>query len=259
MEALARSTALLDAFAWSSALVGCAAVALAAAAARALDTPPDSAVLGFAFCGTIVVYCFDRLRDVDHDRASSPLRSAYIDEHWRPVVSFAEFAVAASFPTAFAAGPRVVAIAAAVAAFGLAHRQLKQFAWAKPLYLTGSWTAVTVGMPAVAADGVDFARVGWVAGIVALAVQANVVLSNLRDREGLAGRLPQRVALVSAGGFALGSLALAWLGPHEARPLAAVPLAMLLAVVGYQPGERYGALVVDGALVAGGLGALLIP
>jgi hypothetical protein len=252
-------TGVLDAFAWSSALVGCAALALAAAASRALDTPAEPAVLAFAFCGTVVVYCFDRLHDVEHDRASSPLRSSFIDAHWRPVVSFAEFAVAASFPTAFAAGPRVVAIAATVAGFGLAHRQLKQFAWAKPLYLTGSWTAVTVGMPAVAADGVELARVAWVAGVIALAVQANVVLSNLRDREGLAGRLPQKLALAIAGGFALFSLALVRLGPREIRPLAAIPLAMILAVAAYQPGERYGAIVVDGALIAGGLAALALP
>ena len=252
-------TGLLDAFAWSSALVGCAAVALAAAASRALDAPIDPAVLGFAFCGTVVVYCFDRLQDVEHDRASSPLRSSFIDAHWRPVVSFAEFAVAAAFPTAFAAGPRVVAIAAAVAAFGLAHRQLKQFAWAKPLYLTGSWTAVTVGMPAVAADGVDLPRVAWVAGVIALAVQANVVLSNLRDGEGLAARLPRRIALASAGAFAILSIALVRLGPREIRPLAAIPISMFLVAAAYQPGERYGALVVDGALIAGGLVALAMP
>jgi len=48
----------------------------------------------------------------------------------------------------------------------------------------------------------------------------------------------------------------ALLGPAAVRPLAALPLAMGAAVLGFRPTERYGALVVDGALLAGALLAL---
>jgi hypothetical protein len=39
------------------------------------------------------------------------------------------------------------------------------------------------------------------------------------------------------------------------RALVALPLAMGAAVAAFRPGERYGALVVDGALLVGGLAA----
>ena len=46
------------------------------------------------------------------------------------------------------------------------------------------------------------------------------------------------------------------LAPAGARPLGLVPLATLAALVAFDPGERYGLVVVDGALLAGALGAL---
>jgi hypothetical protein len=85
------------------------------------------------------------------------------------------------------------------------------------------------------------------------------VLSNLRDREALAGRLGANRALPLAGASALAGLAAALLGPAPVRPLAALPLAMAAAVLGFRPTERYGALCVDGALLAGALLALAWP
>jgi hypothetical protein len=43
------------------------------------------------------------------------------------------------------------------------------------------------------------------------------------------------------------------------RPLAALPIAMGVALLGFRPSERYGAGVVDGALLVGALLALAWP
>jgi len=142
-----RALAALDAFAFSSALVACAAAALAAAAGRAMGLAPNGAVLVLAFAGTIVVYCADRLRDLARDRTTAPRRSAFVARHRLALCAFAGLAAAAALAAGLAAGVRVLPVAALGAAFGFAHRRLKAFVWLKPFYITGAWTAVCVGLP----------------------------------------------------------------------------------------------------------------
>jgi hypothetical protein len=209
----------------------------------------------------VVVYSLDRVRDLARDSGTSPLRSAFVAAHRRALLAAAVLAALGALAAGLWAGARVVTVAAGVAAFGLAHRRLKRFLWAKPLYLTGSWTAVGVGLPAAAASAhapLDLPRLAQVAAIVAATLQANVILSNLRDAEGIAGRLGAQRARPLAAAFCAGALGLAALGPWEARALAALPLAMGAAVAAFRSGERYGALVVDGALLLGAAAALLL-
>jgi 4-hydroxybenzoate polyprenyltransferase len=250
-----------DAFAFSSALVACAAAALVAASARALGAAPEPALLGLSFCGTVAVYGLDRVRDLARDAQTSPLRSAFVAAHRGTLRAAAVLCAGGALAAGVLAGARVLAIAAIVAAFGLAHRRLKRFAWAKPVYLTGAWTAVAVGLPAAAASErapLDLARLGFALGIVSATVQANVVLSNLRDAEGIAGRLGTRRARALAAAFCAAALALAALGPSATPALLGLPIAMGAAVAAFRPSERYGAIVVDGALLVGAIAALAL-
>lgn len=249
--------AWLDACLWSSAWLGLAAAALTAAAARALGLSPAPALLGLAFGGTLAVYVIDRVRDLPRDRVTAPERAAFVARNRSALLALAGLGAGVAGLASLALGPRPLVLAAAVGALGLAHRRLKRFAAAKPVYLTFAWTAVPVGLPA--ASDPAAAHAGWVAAVVGAAVLANVVLSNLRDREALAGRLGAKRALPLAGAIALAGLAAALLGPAPVRPLAALPLAMAAAVLGFRPSERYGALCVDGALLAGALLALVWP
>ncbi len=241
---------LVDAIAWSSAWVAAAAATLTGAAFLALGARPDPWVVTLAVTGTLVVYSIDRLRDLKRDRATAPERTAFI-ERFRSALMFQIFAAAAfALLAGWVAGPRVLAVAGAVAVLGLAHRRLKRFAWAKPAYLTGAWTAVCAGMPA--------ASIGSATGLfpVALAigatVQANVALSNLQDHEALAARLGRRRVLGLALLLLAVAAAAAWSGGAATRPLLALPVVSLPVVALFRPSERYGAIFVDGALVLGG-------
>jgi len=60
---------------------------------------------------------------------------------------------------------------------------------------------------------------------------------------------------IARGCAALG-IACALAAPTGVRPLGLVPLATLAALVPFHPGERYGLVTVDGALLIGALGAL---
>lgn len=244
----------LDALLWSSAWIALACVSLTAAASRALGAAPEPALLALAAGGTLAVYVVDRVRDLAKDRITAPERAAFVERHRRVLLTFAGLGLAAAAVAGTTLRPRTLALAALVAALGLAHRRLKRWAPGKPAYLTFAWTAVPVGLPAAESGRPE--HLAWVAAIVGAAVLANVALSNLRDREALAARLGRPRTLRAAGAISLAGVAVALLGPPAVRPLAALPLAMAAAVLGYRPSERYGALVVDGALVAGSLAAL---
>jgi len=243
--------ALLELLAYTSLWVAAAASALCAAAGRALGADPAALTLVLVAAGTLFVYNIDRLRDVERDRATSPRRTAFV-ERWRlALAALAAAAAAAAVALALNAGPRVAAALAPIAALGLAHRRLKRFAWWKPLYVSGAWTAVVVGLPAVTADRVR--DLPWVAAIVSATIAANVIASNLRDREAPAARFGARVPMRIALGLAVAATVLALLAPAGVRVLVPIPLATLAALAAFRPTELYGFIAVDGALLAGAL------
>jgi len=246
--------AAIDALLWSSLWLATAAALLTTACARALGLDPAPPWLGLAFGGTLFVYAIDRLRDLARDRGSAPARTAFVERHRTVLVSLAAIGVVVAAACALPLPPPALALMAAVAALGLLHRRLKRWLVVKPAYLTFAWTAVPVGLPA--ASDASAQHVAPVAFVVGTTVLANVALSNLRDREGLAGRLGTRRALGLAAGLCAVALTAALLGPMAVRPLAALPLAMAAAVGFFRPTERYGAGVVDGALLVGAVIAL---
>ena len=127
------------------------------------------------------IYGLDRLRDVARDGARSPLRTAWVERHRRALVAMTALAALGALVAGWLCGARVVAVAAGVAALGLAHRRIKHWTFGKPLYLILSWTAVPVALP-LARDP-SGRHVGWVAGVVLFSMWSNVILSNLKDRE----------------------------------------------------------------------------
>jgi 4-hydroxybenzoate polyprenyltransferase len=248
--------AALELLAYASLWVAAAASALCAAVGRALGADPAAATLALAAAGTLFVYNVDRLRDVERDRATSPRRTAFI-ERWRTgLLGLAAASAVAAAALALRAGPRMIFALAPIAVIGLAHRRLKRFAWWKPFYVSGAWTAVVVGLPAVTAERTR--DLPWVIAIVSATIAANVIASNLRDREAPAARFGARVPMRIALGLALAANALALAAPAGARTLAPIPLATLASLAAFRPSELYGGIVVDGALLAGALASLAL-
>jgi uncharacterized protein YqgC (DUF456 family) len=134
---------------------------------------------------------------------------------------------------------------------GLFHRRLKRFENAKILYIAASWTCVGFGLPAVLAA--DAQNLQWVAAILALTMVANVIAFNLRDEAAGVERVRRRGALQVARVCAAFGVGLGALAPFPPSALVAIPLATLLALLGYRPTERFSPLVVDGALLCGAL------
>lgn len=254
--------AALDAIVYSSVWAGAAAVALMSAATLALGARVRPAALALALGGTLVVYTVDRLRDLERDRATTPARSRFVARHRGALALLGGAGAVASAASLVALPLRVAMLAAAVLAVGLAHRRIKHVAGLKTTYVALAWTCVCVGVPALAEPVRDVSRIAGVAGVLALSIAANVVLSNLRDGEGASARAPLPIALAFAGAMcAAAALACSMRALALPPALAAVPIAEGLAVAGFatraarRQSELYGLVVADGALVAGGLAA----
>jgi 4-hydroxybenzoate polyprenyltransferase len=246
---------LLDALLYSSVWVAAAAAALFAAASRAMGAPVSGAGVALAFSGTLAIYALDRLRDLERDRVTAPQRSLFVERH-RSVMTWSvgvSLVCAGAIVLAADLLARIWVLAPALV-LGVLHRRLKRFAWAKALYIAFAWGVVTVGLPAVLATSPE--RVGWVAAVVLGTILANVIASNLRDGESATAVLGAHVPLRLARATAAAVLCVALLAPGQMRPLALVPLATLAALVPFRADERYGHLVVDGALLVGAAASL---
>jgi len=248
-----RSTT--DALAFSSFWLAAAAAALVAATSRALGGQADAALLGLAFTGTLVIYNVDRLRDLESDRETTPARSAFVERHGALLIVTTVCAGLLASVLAVLAGPRVILLLIPALLLGLAHRRLKGFGAAKPLYIVGAWLLVVVGLPWAVLDAASGAP--WCTAILGPAILANAIASNLRDHEACAATPGPARALWIARATALTGVIIAAFSPEAGRTLLAVPAAVGLTLIRFRASERYGLVVVDGALLFGALAALL--
>ncbi len=248
---------LLDALAFSGLWVAAAAPVLVAATARAFGGAPEPVALAFAFAGTYAVYGLDRLRDRPSDADSAPIRSAFVARHRGALLAATALAGASAAVSAFALGPRALAIAAVAGGVGALHRRLKRLIPVKGLYIAAIWLLVVLGAASIGAAPTR-ASVAWSAGVLGPALFANAIAFTARDREGIVARVGRRQAMAAAVGWSMIATAVALLAPREIRPLGAVSFATFLTLVRIRFDERYAPLVVDGALIAGGLVAFAI-
>lgn len=228
----------------------------AVAASAGFALPPAAAVLGFA--GTLVVYGIDRLRDVERDRETTPARTAFVQRHRPRLTALCVLAVAVSAVAALRLPPATWWVCGLALIPGLLHRRIKHVPILKTGYVTFAWLAVCVGVPAAAGD-ITPADVLPAAVVLGFAIAGNLVASNLRDHESGAGRVSPRAALGGAVALCAAGLLVA-LVAGAARTIWPVALCQLVAVAGLATAprdrERYGLVVVDGALWLGAALAL---
>lgn len=243
----------LEGVAFSGVWVALAATGLCAAAARSMFITASPALLGMVFTGTFVVYNVDRLRDLPRDRRTTPRRSAFVARHEQRLLAACWLAALVAGLCALELGPRPVVTLLPVLGLGLLHRRVKHLAFAKAAYITAAWLLVVVVFPAVAAA--QALHPGWAALVIGPGLYANAIASNVRDAEGGAHRLGARRSLLAARGVAALGLAAAAVAPGAIVALGWVPLAVLAALLRFRADERYGLVVVDGALLVGAVAA----
>lgn len=223
---------------WAAAVAP--ALMLATAASAGLDASPYALVVGFT--GTLIVYGVDRLRDLDRDTETRPVRSAYIAQHWESL----RWLYTLSLPLGALAMVRLPATAwipvGVAGGLGLLHRRLKGRPVLERAYVTLAWVAVCVGLP-VASAGAATASAGPPAVVLSLVIAGNLIATQAQGR-----------GVVASASLCLGGLAAAWTlpGARDLWPVAALEaVAVLGSAAKPKDPERYALVVVDGALTVG--------
>ena len=219
---------LIDSGVW---LALCAS-SLLVAAARSMGVPAGWDLIAVTALGTMGVYGFDRwiVR-----RAGKP---------WWILAVVAAAGIGLTLPVA------AIRILGGVCVLALVHHWLREVPWFKPVYISLAWLGVVVGLPwVIRGDG----PIPGAALPIALAIVANALACDAVDREAEAAQIgPRRVWWIARVVAGLGVVA-GW--PH---PAAAVPAAMLLAMVRWPVTRRRAEWVLDGALLVGGAGAIAL-
>jgi hypothetical protein len=244
-----RGPAILDALAFSSTLAAAVGAGLSLFASRALDAPDAARWASLTAGGAFIIYNLDRLRDVERDRATSPSRTRFIERH-RTILILGVVSASLVFFTALIGAPRSAqALCAGIGSVGLLHRRLKEHPALKTVYVSAAWVAACVGMPWLAAgrpvEGL------WLAGSLAAVLAANLIASNLRDDETQLSRTRLRTMLAIALALTAVGMAIALISPGASAAAGWIALLECLALTGFRAEERYGLLVIDGALLVG--------
>lgn len=250
--------ALIDVTVDSSLWLGATAAALCAAATLAIGAAIEPAALALVGAGTLIVYNVDRLRDLERDRNTSPRRTRFVERWQRELAGLVLTASAAAAWSAWTLGPGVAVLLAPAAALGLAHRRLKHLPYIKGPYVAAAWVTVVVGLPWLLAPAPR--NLAWTAGLLFFAILANALASSVRDGEAAAARVGRARTLGWARSLAAVATLAALLAPDAPRNLLPIPGLTWLALLGFRDDERYGLVVVDGALLAGAVAscALLV-
>ena len=177
---------VLDSLAFSGIWTAFAAATLIGASGVFLQRPWGPAQLdlacGLGFAGTMTVYAFDRVRDIQRDQASSPSRSAFVARHRRALVGVSAAGLSLSLAAAWALPPVTWLLCAGVGAMGLLHRRLKNRSPSAWVYVSAAWVGITVGLPAliVAPDPISLSALLTLTLCWALAIGSNALASELR-------------------------------------------------------------------------------
>lgn len=242
-------------------VVTAVAVALLAAVAQALGLALDPATVGLVLTGSLGVYLVDRLLDRRADRVAHPRRADRFHRHGRPIALLATGLVVAAVVQGLMQPWRVILLMVGVVALATAHLRLKGHGWFKPLYITVSWLAVTVGIPSLHSPNsstTDLVDVKTVLIVVGLALAADVLACDAADREAEArGDSRHRVWNLARLAAAMGLASALTLG-GAAAALWPVPAAVLLSLIPYRPNEDWTAGAVDAALGLGAVAALIL-
>jgi 4-hydroxybenzoate polyprenyltransferase len=247
----------MEGLAFSGGLAAAIGAALSGAASLAIGAPDALTWAILTASGTFIVYALDRLRDVDRDGVTSPLRTAFVVRNRKRLYA-AVGLTAIGFVVALLDAPRsIVLLCIAIGGIGLLHRRLKENAALKVAYVSLAWVAACVGMPWFA-SGREHAGL-WVGAILLGGLAANLIASNSRKPGPPPGKAfdpgNEVMVLWVARAMAFTGIVIAVAAPETLRPLLWIPACEGLALAAFQPTERYGQFAVDGGLLLGALAA----
>lgn len=178
---------------YGNVLEGLIAVGFVSSTYALLRLRPDLPLLVLAFCGTFLVYQFERgLRPAPEDAFNQPRRLAWVRRHRAYVwISSAVAAAAAAFMLPFLRSATLI-VCAVLGLAGLfyvvplptSNRRLKSIWFLKPLLISGAWAVGGVIVPLLEGGASVTAAAAGLLGYRFLFVLPNALLADWPDRMG---------------------------------------------------------------------------
>lgn len=241
----------LDGIVFSSGLAAAIGAAFSMVASQSLGAPRPFVWAFLTASGAFIIYGLDRLRDVDRDRVTSPLRTAFVLRHRRRLSIALCIASIGFAATLLRTSPAIFLLCGAIGLIGFFHRRMKQAVILKAAYVSVAWVAACVGMPWIASGP---GRAGaWISAILLASLGANLLASNLRDDQTGSVSGTHTPILWIARAMLVIAIVIAFLAPAALAPLAWIPACEGVALATFRSSERYGHIAVDGALLVGAL------
>ena len=139
---------LIEALAYTGTIAAMLALSLAIFTFLFLGTGINYILLVLIFCGTLVIYNLDHLKDIDSDKTTNPKRVNFILSNKLLIYFIIGVSVVLSLLAVYFLGTHLVPLIILPFLFGLMHRIIKNSPVFSAVYITLSWLMITVYLPA---------------------------------------------------------------------------------------------------------------
>ncbi len=143
---------LIEFLAYTGTIAAMLATSIAIFTFLFLGTGINYILLVLIFCGTLVIYNLDHLKDINSDKATNPKRVNFIINNKRLIYLITGISMILSVSAVYYFGIKLIPIIALPFLLGIVHRIIKNSPLFSAVYITLSWLMITVFLPAYLTD-----------------------------------------------------------------------------------------------------------
>ena len=171
---------LIESLAYTGTIVAMLASSLAIFTFLFLNSEINYILLVLIFCGTLVIYNLDHLKDINSDKNTNPKRVNFIKDNTRLIYLITGLSMLLSLLAVYHLGIRILPIIVLPFLLGLIHRIIKNSPLFSALYITLSWLMITLYLPAFLTDNPK--NIITLSIIVAIFLFCNAYASSIRKK-----------------------------------------------------------------------------
>ncbi len=143
---------LIESLAYTGTIAAMLAVSLAIFTFLFLGTDINYILIVLIFCGTLVIYNLDHLKDINSDKNTNPKRVNFIIRNKRLIYLITGLSMILSLLAVYNLGIKLLPIILLPFLLGIMHRIIKNSPLFSAVYITLSWLMITVYLPAYLTD-----------------------------------------------------------------------------------------------------------
>ena len=240
---------LAEALAYTGTIAAILAVSISIFVFLFLGSGINYILLVLIFCGTLVIYNLDHLKDIESDKTTNPKRVKFISGNKFLIYSIIGISFALSVSAVYFLGTHLVPLIILPFLFGLFHRIIKNSPAFSAVYITLSWLMITVYLPAYLTGKPG--KIIFLSIIIGILLFFNAYTSSLRQKY----YAPQYVRYMMYLSLPILLLLIIIRGNY----LGLIPLSFFttMALTNYIEDENYESIFLDGLQLSGAVLSIL--